>query len=100
MEEGGGVKCTVTEGDLTLGGEHTMQHIDEVLQNLRNFTNQCHPSKFNKKLKPIIYININNKIKYNSGMLPPCPGSSLQSHSPIPLAYDPLEGPRERRGKG
>ena len=31
VEEGKGIQCMVTEGDLTLAGEHTMQHIGDVL---------------------------------------------------------------------
>ena len=29
--KGGGVKNTVTEGDLTLGGGHTMQYTDDII---------------------------------------------------------------------
>ena len=43
----------VTEGDLTWGGEHTIQHTGVVLQNCTpetsNFINQCCPNKFTKK---------------------------------------------------
>ena len=42
----------VTEGDLTLDGEHKIQCMDNVLYNctLETFMiiNQCHPNKFNK----------------------------------------------------
>ena len=41
----------VTEGDVTVGHEHTMQYTDGVLQSCTletyNF-NEIHPSKFNK----------------------------------------------------
>ena len=42
----------MTEGDQTLGGEHTLQHTDNILQNCMletqyNVINQCHPDKFN-----------------------------------------------------
>ena len=42
------------EGDLTLGGEHTMQYTDDVLYrivtwNLYNFINQCNLNTVNKK---------------------------------------------------
>ena len=40
----------VMEGDLTWGGEHTIQYMDDILQNCKpetyNFINQCHPNKF------------------------------------------------------
>ena len=44
----------VMEGDLTWGGEHTVQYADDVLQNctsdnLYNFISQCHFNKYNKK---------------------------------------------------
>ena len=35
----------MTEGDLTLGGEHTMQYTEDIglyARNLYNFTQQCH----------------------------------------------------------
>ena len=43
----------VREGDLTWDGEHTqynkqMMYYRIVYLNLYNFTNQCHPSKFDK----------------------------------------------------
>ena len=52
----------VIEGDLTWGGEHTIQYTDDVLQNcipetLYNSINQSYPNKFNKN------INSNNKKK-------------------------------------
>ena len=41
------------EGDLTWGGEYTVQYRDDILQNctpetLYNIINQCHPNKFNR----------------------------------------------------
>ena len=57
----------VTDGDMTWGGEHTLQCTDGVLWdcalNLYNFVNQGHPSKFNKKEK--YSSNIKKKMKYN-----------------------------------
>lgn len=47
-----GVKYMVMEGELTLGREHTMQHVDDIelyTSNLYNYSNPCHPSKLNKK---------------------------------------------------
>ena len=43
----------VREGDLTLGGEHTIQYTDDILQNCTPeayiiLFNQHHPNKFNK----------------------------------------------------
>lgn len=41
----------VMEGDLSWGGEHTIQGTDDVelcTCNLYSFVNLCHPSKFNK----------------------------------------------------
>ena len=40
----------VMKDDLTLGGEHTIQYVDHVLQKCI-LINKCHPNKFNKKEK-------------------------------------------------
>ena len=47
-----GAKYMVTEADLTLGGGHTVQYIDDDVsklytRNLYNFISQCHYNKFN-----------------------------------------------------
>ena len=50
------------EGDLTLGGEHTMQYTDDIFilelytWNVYNFINQCQLNEFNKILNLIKYI--------------------------------------------
>ena len=42
----------VTEDNLTLGGEYTVQHADDTLWNCTleayNFIRQCHPNTFHK----------------------------------------------------
>lgn len=45
-----GVKYMVTEGDLALSGERTMQRTDDISYagNLYNFVHQCHLWKLNK----------------------------------------------------
>ena len=45
----------VTEINLTLDSKHTIQYMDDVLQNYTlktyNFTSQCQPNKFNNFLE-------------------------------------------------
>ena len=66
MGEGGlkGIKYMVTEGALTLGGGHTMQYINDVLQfcTLEIYIiYQYHPSKFNKNVNYGFEVNLIKK---------------------------------------